>query len=55
MEANAEEWRRKMNAHEAQIESQIANYQTEISTLEAQINDTTTMKNEAITSSISRP
>lgn len=50
MEANAEEWRRKMNATEQQIDDEIQELQREIAKVEAQINDVSAEKNEAISS-----
>lgn len=50
MEANAEEWRRKMNATEGHLDDEIAKLQKEITNVESQINDISSMKNEAIAS-----
>lgn len=50
MEANAEEWRRKQNQQEQQIDDEIQHLQTEISRVEQQINDVSNEKNEAIAS-----
>jgi len=50
MEANAEEWRRKVNSQESQIDDEIAVLQKEITRVESQINDVSSEKNEAIAS-----
>jgi DNA repair exonuclease SbcCD ATPase subunit len=50
MEANAEEWRRKMNSHEEELEDEIRELQRQLARVEATIVDVTNEKNEAISS-----
>jgi chromosome segregation ATPase len=50
MEANAEEWRRKMAAQEQELEEEIRELQRKVSRVEATILDATNEKNEAIAS-----
>ena len=50
MEANAEEWRRKMNMSEQQIDEEIRELQRQIAMVENEINLVSTEKNDAISS-----